>query len=149
MRRFQFTLAAVLTLRESEQEKALEAYAEAMQRRVQAEETCARGQARLGHLQDAVASGRTARFPATEQQAFFQSLLDAEAQLRHSRSLLRREEANERQKLRELLLAKGKVDVLNKLKEKRQQAHEFEEVRLQEKEIDDMISARRRRPAMA
>lgn len=142
MKGFSFRLQAVLTLRESEEEKALEAYAQAMKKRRATEHACEQQTRRIQDLQNRLDALREGRFPATNQQNFFQSLCDAQTHLNKQLELLAKDKEAEQKKLHELLIAKSKVDILERLKEKRRDTFEREMIRQQEKEVDDLIGAR-------
>jgi flagellar protein FliJ len=142
MKPFKFKLDAVLKLRDFEKQAAHEAYAQAIKRRREIEDGCQYVSENLKKVQSEISSMRQAVFPAAMQQYFFGALQDLQDQLKKLMLELSKAEKAEEKKLNEFLQAKTKVDMLDKLKSKRFEAHFKEELYKEEKEIGDLVNSR-------
>jgi len=142
MKPFTFRLEAVQRLRESEMQDAYEAYGVAIQRRMRLENTARGISQELHDLRAHISNLRENVFPASLQPHFMASLQDAEERLESVLKQLSRAEQTEQEKLDLFLQAKARVDILDKLKDKRRDAHMREQYRAEEKEIEDLVSTR-------
>lgn len=142
MKPFNFRLDAVLMLRESERQGAFEAYGIAIRKRQKLEDACRATSQSLHDLRKRIAELRASVFPASLQPAFMSELQDGEETLQNQLKQLARAEQIEQEKLNTFLEAKSRVDILEKLKHKRQDAHRQAAFREEEKELDDLVSLR-------
>ena len=129
-------------LRESEKQKAYEAYGQAIQARQRVEDAVHRTSNELKDLRARIADLRKSVFPASLQPSFMASLQDGENRLQEHLRQLSEAERQEQEHLDAFLETKHRVDILEKLKEKRQQAHLVELYRQEEKEIEDLVNTR-------
>ncbi len=142
MKPFVFRLDAVLMLRESEKQVAFDAYGVAIRKRQKLEETCHQTSQYLHKLREIIAQQRQSVFPAALQPAFMNELQDGEENLQNQLKQLARAEQTEQEKLDAFLEAKTRVDVLEKLKQKRRSSHQYAQYKEEEKELDDLVNAR-------
>lgn len=142
MKPFQFRLDAVLMLRESEKQDAYQAYGYAIRKRRALEAACRRVSDELHELRRQISALRASVFPASLQPHFFSALQDKEERLNSLLKQLARAEQTEQEKLDAFLEAKARVDILEKLKSKRRQAHFREAFRQEEKAIEDLVNLR-------
>lgn len=142
MKPFTFRLEAVLMLRESEKQKAYEAYGMAIQRRRAIEERIMGISQELKDLRARITDLRKSVFPASLQPSFMGALQDGENRLQHQLAELSKAEQFEQKQLNAFLEAKHRGDILEKLKEKRKETHLRELFREEEKEIEDLVHTR-------
>ena len=125
-----------------EQENAYGVYGEAVRKRHRLEEACQKQSDHLRSVRDRIIELRETVFPAALQPHFFDSLQSGEEHLRGLLKQLSRAEEREQECLEEYLEAKARVDILVRLRDKRYEKHVREEARVEEKEIEDLFTAR-------
>lgn len=142
MKPFVFRLEAVQMLRESEQQQAFEAYGEAIARRRKLEDAARATSQKLQQMREHISQLRASVFPASLQPHFMAALQDGEEHLQSILLQLSRAEEEEQKRLDAFLEAKSRVDILEKLREKRQQSHLREQYRAEEKALEDVVNTR-------
>ena len=142
MKKFEFPLQAVLTLRTLKQEQALEIYARSVQdcATKRSEMLSANRRAEdLEHLLDQE-SGQI--FSASMRYAYLKALDASREEVVRREKLLAEAEKLKEQRLNEFLDRKRKKEVLENLSEKQLKEHMAEGFRREEIEIEDMVISR-------
>ncbi len=142
MKPYRFTLEALLTLREHQKSKALEQYGKAVAKRQEMEQLQKRETARYEALRDAVGGTRQGTFNASAQGMYLQAIQDANNQLGQLANHVEVTRREERKQLDEFLAAKKRLDLLANLKERRRQGYVAENMRKEEKLLEDLANAR-------
>ncbi len=142
MRPFRFTLESVLTLRSREEETARQSYAEALAFQARTNEALEQAMNDLDALQSELSEKRQATSKRDDQIMFIQAIRQQRSFCDAMTQRLARAVQLVEVRMKLWLDARRKTQVLQKLKEKRGQIHDAEMRRLEEREIEDMISAR-------
>ncbi len=143
MKKFRFSLQSVLTLRKIQQEKTLETYAEAVSRSMELHHELMNAVQRQEYLAMLIQEQREASLSASMQQAYAEALEEAEIKSKKLKESLKSAEEEKARKLSEFLQAKQKTEVMVKLRDKEENAFVQEELRNEEKELEDITIARR------
>ncbi len=142
MRPFRFTLESVLTLRSREEETARQSYAEALAFQARTNEALEQAMNDLDALQSELSEKRQATSKRDDQIMFIQAIRQQRSFCDAMTQRLARAVQLVEVRMKFWLDARRKTQVLQKLKEKRGQLHDAEMRRREEREIEDMISAR-------
>jgi flagellar export protein FliJ len=142
MRPFRFTLESVLTLRSREEETARQSYAEALAFQSRTNEALEQAMNDLEALQSELSEKRQATSKRDDQIMFIQAIRQQRSFCDAMTQRLARAAQLVEVRMKLWLDARRKTQVLQKLKDKRSQLHDAEMRRLEEREIEDMISAR-------
>lgn len=142
MRPFRFTLESVLTLRSREEETARQSYAEALAFQARTNEALDQAMNDLDALQSELSEKRQATSKRDDQIMFIQAIRQQRSFCDAMTQRLARAVQLVEVRMKLWLDARRKTQVLQKLKDKRSQIHDAEMRRLEEREIEDMISAR-------
>lgn len=142
MRPFRFTLESVLTLRSREEETARHSYAEALAFQSRTNEALDQAMNDLDALQSELSEKRQATSKRDDQIMFIQAIRQQRSFCDAMTQRLARAVQLVEVRMKLWLDARRKTQVLQKLKDKRSQLHDAEMRRLEEREIEDMISAR-------
>ena len=142
MRPFKFTLESVLTLRSREEETARQSYAEALAFQSRTNEALDQAMNDLDALQSELSEKRQATSKRDDQIMFIQAIRQQRSFCDAMTQRLARAVQLVEVRMKLWLDARRKTQVLQKLKDKRSQIHDAEMRRLEEREIEDMISAR-------
>lgn len=142
MKPFKFKLEALVTLKEAAKEKALEAYADALQRRAREQESYDSITETIKVVSDQVGQERKATFTGPEQAKHAKHIQELNRNLRNAFELLMKAHEVESERLKELIICKGELEVLLQLKEKQKNAHVAHEALKEEKAIEDLVTAR-------
>ncbi len=142
MRPFRFTLESVLTLRSREEETARQSYAEALAFQARTNEALDQAMNDLDALQSELSEKRQATSKRDDQIMFIQAIRQQRSFCDAMTQRLARAVQLVEVRMKLWLDARRKTQVLQKLKDKRSQTHDAEMRRLEEREIEDMISAR-------
>jgi flagellar export protein FliJ len=142
MRPFRFTLESVLTLRSREEETARQSYAEALAFQARTNEALEQAMNDLDALQSELSEKRQATSKRDDQIMFIQAIRQQRSFCDAMTQRLARAVQLVEVRMKFWLDARRKTQVLQKLKDKRGQLHDAEMRRREEREIEDMISAR-------
>ena len=145
MKKFQFRLEALLTLKESKKEKALEAYALALKKRQDLQIAYENKQNTFETLGSNIASARQQPFAPSTQLSFFQNYLRQKDSLEKQKQDLQTASTEEKSRLNEFIQKKKDCDVLAKLKGKKKQQYFADSLRAEEKQIEDIVNSRQAR----
>jgi flagellar export protein FliJ len=142
MKAFRFRLESVLTLRHWEEERARTAYAQALQQERKFVDQLRAVEGRIE--QDTVVMRRAAETttPASDRVARWRHLLTLERERSDTTQKLASARRIREQKMKLLIDAHRRVETLGSLKTRHQQAHTAEAARREERELDELASAR-------
>jgi flagellar export protein FliJ len=140
MKKPRFSLQTVLDLREKAREKAEDALAAAIRERDKAMERLLEAQARLEELSRMI-SGE--RFPAYVREQGWNTLNAQRSLIRTFETRLTQEEKKVVEKRDLLIVADRDQKLVEKLKEKWLQSQALEQARLEEKQLEDFVTATR------
>lgn len=146
MRPFRFPLEAVLKLRRMKEEKALEAYAQSVNRTMEARASLVKATTRQTEIADMVQNARGQRFTATTQQAYSLALHAARDEAEACRRSLAEANAEQSRRLAAYLETRRQAEVLQKLRANQAERHRLDNLRREEREIEEIVMARRVRP---
>jgi flagellar export protein FliJ len=135
-------LESVLTLRSREEETARQSYAEALAFQARTNEALEQAMNDLDALQSELSEKRQATSKRDDQIMFIQAIRQQRSFCDAMTQRLARAVQLVEVRMKFWLDARRKTQVLQKLKEKRGQLHDAEMRRREEREIEDMISAR-------
>jgi flagellar export protein FliJ len=135
-------LESVLTLRSREEETARQSYAEALAFQARTNEALDQAMNDLDALQSELSEKRQATSKRDDQIMFIQAIRQQRSFCDAMTQRLTRAVQLVEVRMKLWLDARRKTQVLQKLKDKRSQIHDAEMRRLEEREIEDMISAR-------
>jgi flagellar export protein FliJ len=135
-------LESVLTLRSREEETARQSYAEALAFQSRTNEALEQAMNDLEALQSELSEKRQATSKRDDQIMFIQAIRQQRSFCDAMTQRLARAVQLVEVRMKLWLDARRKTQVLQKLKDKRSQLHDAEMRRLEEREIEDMISAR-------
>jgi flagellar export protein FliJ len=143
MKKFEFPLQAILTLRAMKQEQALEVYAASVQdcANKRTELICA--ERRSNDLEKLLEQDEGVKFSASMRQAYLKALDASREEVTRREKLLADAEKLKSQRLEEYLDRKRKKEILENLREKQAKEHLAECHRKEEIEIEDIVIARR------
>jgi flagellar biosynthesis chaperone FliJ len=144
VRRFKFSLAAVLRWKVGLRDSALRAFGEATRRRVEAEAQLADARHRQAKLLDAVAQARRGTIAAWAQSSFGSQIAHAESLCDHARERLAHLATQEQAARQVFLDAKRNVEIIEKLNLKRVEQHKLAESRSLELELEEIMLSRLR-----
>lgn len=142
MKQFHFSLEAVLRLRAEQLEKTRQTFAEGLQWRARAATAVSNAQAEIDSCHEALTARRECRTTRTDQLLFLNALQYQQSLLRNLQDELTRAEREVEIRRTGMLVAQRKLDALEKLKERQQQAHRAAFERREETMMDDLIGAR-------
>jgi len=142
VRAFHFRLQTLLNLREMAREEALSTYANAIRQRELNEKRLTDCKSRLDELREAVAACRRESFTGAEQANFQQAVNLAKEHLLRQRNKLKRAKGVEEKARTSYVKADGEEKSLTNLKERRQEDHFQFELKKEERELEDVITAR-------
>jgi flagellar export protein FliJ len=142
MKQFHFSLEAVLRLRTEQLEKTRHSFAEGLQWRARAASSVATAQAEIDSCHDALSTRRECRTTRTDQLLFLNALQYQQSLLRSLQEELARAERELEIRRGAMILAQRKLDALERLKERKRQAHQAAAQRREETMMDDLIGAR-------
>jgi flagellar export protein FliJ len=131
-----------LTLRSREEETARQSYAEALAFQARTNEALDQAMNDLDALQSELSEKRQATSKRDDQIMFIQAIRQQRSFCDAMTQRLARAVQLVEVRMKLWLDARRKTQVLQKLKDKRSQIHDAEMRRLEEREIEDMISAR-------
>ena len=135
-------MESVLTLRSREEETARQSYAEALAFQARTNEALDQAMNDLDALQSELSEKRQATSKRDDQIMFIQAIRQQRSFCDAMTQRLARAVQLVEVRMKLWLDARRKTQVLQKLKDKRSQIHDAEMRRLEEREIEDMISAR-------
>ena len=135
-------MESVLTLRSREEETARQSYAEALAFQSRTNEALEQAMNDLEALQSELSEKRQATSKRDDQIMFIQAIRQQRSFCDAMTQRLARAVQLVEVRMKLWLDARRKTQVLQKLKDKRSQLHDAEMRRLEEREIEDMISAR-------
>ena len=142
MRAFHFRLQNLLRLREEARERALVAYAEAIARREAEEDELVACRRRLVDLREEVRIRRSAGFSGPEQAAYLEAIDLSNDRLREQENAFAEAKRGEEIAREKYLEADIAEKSLLRLKERREEEHFRSEAKKEERELEDVISAR-------
>jgi flagellar export protein FliJ len=142
MKKFEFQLQAVLTLREMKEEQALEIYAKSVRECAAKRAEVARATARVEHLDLLLRQKSGEVFSASMRYAFILTMKASQEDLVKKTKILEDAEILKAKRLGEYLDRKRKKEVLEKLKEHREENHLAEGRRMEEIEIENLVISR-------
>ena len=140
MKKLQFSLQAVLDLREKAREKAEEVLAAAIRERDIAKARCVEANARLEELTRMISGDR---FPAYIREQGWNALTAQRDLLRTLEARLAQEEKKVTEKRALLIVADRDQKLVEKLKDKWMQFRAAENARHEEKQLEDFVTAAR------
>lgn len=149
MKTFAFSLQSVLTLRKIQQEKALEVYAQAVNRSMELHHELMCALERQDYLAVLIQEQRENNLSAALQQAYAEALEEAETTCHTLQRDAEQAEAVKAERLQEFMQAKQKTEVILKLRDKEETEFIQEELRKEEKEIEDIALSRANRASLA
>jgi flagellar export protein FliJ len=142
MKQFHFSLEAVLRLRAEQLEKTRHTFAEGLQWRGRAANAVAAAQAEIDSCHEALTSRRECRTTRTDQLLFLNALQYQQSLLRNLQDELARAEREVAIRRTAMIAAQRKLDALERLKERKREAHQTAARRRDEAMMDDLIGAR-------
>lgn len=142
MKKFSFSLDAILSLREFESQKAFSGYQTILIQRQRLEEIKEETIAEAQKCRVEILNNRSADFTGYYQRNFAFFLQDMEERVRNISQTIQNTLELEKKAFQIFLNAKRKADALLKLKEKKKKAHADAEFKKEEKEIEDIINSR-------
>jgi flagellar export protein FliJ len=142
MKKYQFPLQAILTLRAMKQEQALEVYARNVQECAVRRSKVIAATRRADDLESVLSQKEGVVFSASMRGAYLRALdASREDVVRHQKSLDEAEKEKEKS-LAEYLDRKRKKEILEHLRDKQMKAHLAEGYRKEEVEIEDLVISR-------
>ena len=142
MKQFHFSLEAVLRVRMEQLEKTRQSFAEGLQWKARAAASVAAAQAEIDSCHEALTARRECRTTRTDQLLFLNALQYQQSLLRGHQQELARAERELEIRRGAMIFAQRKLDALERLKERKRQAHRAEAQRREESMMDDLIGAR-------
>lgn len=143
MKKFEFPLQAILTLRSMKQEKALEIYAKSVQDCADKRSQMMNASRRMDDLEKLITTDGSGRFSPAMRQAYMSAFDHAKVELEKREKALEQAEKEKDKHLAEFLDRKRQKEILEHLKEKQLEEHLAESYRKEEVEIEDLVIARR------
>lgn len=142
MKTFRFRLESVLTLRNWEEERARTAYGQALQQERKFVDQVRAIETRIEQDTTAMRGTAATVAPACDRVARWRHLLTLERERSDTAQKLVSARRIREQKMKLLIDAHRRVQVLGTLKTRQKQAHAAEAVRREERELDELVSAR-------
>ncbi|MGF1449123.1 MAG: hypothetical protein ACFB20_06865 [Opitutales bacterium] len=149
MKPFRFNLDALLRLRESEKERAQGLFVQAQQARRQARAVVDATLAAKAALGESMKQARGGAFSVAGQQQFLQAQAGVSDHLREARIQEQHRAKEAAAALQVYRAARLKVQMLEKLRERRRQSHEAAMERAEMLAIEDLVNARHGRGGLA
>lgn len=143
MKKFEFPLQAILTLRAMKQEQALEIYASSVQDCANKRTDMLAAARRADGLEALLCHEEGVMFSASMRQAYLKALEASREDVARREKLLADAEKLKAQRLEEYLDRKRKKEILENLREKQSKEHLAECYRKEEIEIEDLVISRR------
>lgn len=143
MKKFEFPLQAILTLRAMKQEQALEVYATSVQDCANKRAEMVSAGRRADDLEKLLGQREGEKYSAAMRQAYLKALEASREEVVRKGKLLEDAEKLKAQRLEEYLDRKRKKEILDNLREKQTQEHLAESYRKEEIEIEDLVISRR------
>lgn len=143
MKKFEFPLQAILTLRAMKQEQALEVYAASVQDCANKHGEVISAERRADNLEKLLAQDKGEHYSASMRQAYLKALDASREDVARKEKILADAEKLKAQRLEEYLDRKRKREILDNLREKQSKEHLAECYRKEEIEIEDIVIARR------
>lgn len=142
MKKFKFSLNAVLRLREAAKERAWQAYGTAVQQRQMAENAVEVVVEKLKNLNVNIATSRESSFWASPQLAYAEYFNANQAVLSQLQVKLRSAKEAEANALKKFLSCKQSVEILEHLRDKYRRTHRLEILRHEAHETEESLSAK-------
>jgi flagellar export protein FliJ len=142
MKKFHFSLEAVVRLRIEQLEKTKQIYAEGLQWKSRASAAVSAAEAEINSCHDALTTRRETRTTRTDQLLFLNALQYQQSLLAGLQEELARAERELEVRRGAMLFAQRKVDALERLRERKLRTHRAAMQRAEETLIDDLIGAR-------
>lgn len=143
MKKYEFPLQAILTLRAMKQEQALEVYAASVQDCANKRSDMLSAERRADDLEKLLRQGEGEKFSASMRQAYLKALDVSREEVAHREKLLADAEKLKAKRLDEYLERKRNREILDNLREKQTKEHLAECYRKEEIEIEDLVISRR------
>lgn len=143
MKKFEFPLQAILTLRAMKQEQALEVYATSVQDCANKRTDMLSAERRANDLEKLLSQNEGEVYSASMRQAYLKALDASREDVARKEKLLADAEKLKAQRLEEYLERKRKKEILENLREKQSKEHLAESYRKEEIEIEDLVISRR------
>lgn len=144
MKRFEFPLRAVLTLRKLNQEQALEAYAAAVSEFNAAQDTLAKATSQMEQLTRQLGQQMGDRFSGAMRETYMRALEASRAEAEALKVQLEQAASKRDLRLKEYIEQKRKVEIISHLKDKQEAAHTAAELRKEELEVEEIVVSRLR-----
>ncbi len=142
MKQFHFSLEAVLRVRTEQLEKTRLSFAECLQWRARAAGSVAAAQAEIDSCHEALTARRECRTTRADQLIFLNALQYQQSILGNLKEELARVERELALRRTVMIAAQRKLDALERLKERKREAHLAAQQRREESMMDDLIGAR-------
>jgi flagellar export protein FliJ len=142
MKKFEFRLQAVLTLREMKEEQALETYAKSVQDCAAKRAEVVLAAQRLEKLEESLRQKNGEIFTASSRYAFLLNMNASHEDLVRRKKLLKEAEVLRAKRLEEYLDRRHKKEILEKLKGRQKENHLAENRRTEEIEIENNVISR-------
>ena len=142
MKQFHFSLEAVLRVRTEQLEKTRQSFAECLQWHARAAGSVAAAQAEIDSCHEALTARRECRTTRADQLLFLNALQYQQSLLGNLKEELARVERELEIRRNAMIAAQRKLDALERLKERKRQAHQTVAQRREETMMDDLIGAR-------
>ena len=143
MKKFQFPLQAILTLRMLKQEQALEVYAKSVQDCAVKRGEMIGASRRADSLEALLEYGDGALYSASMRQAYLKALDASREEVKRCEGILAEAEKVKEKNLSDYLDRKRQREILEHLREKQLREHLAEGYRKEEIEIEDLVISRR------
>ena len=145
MKKFEFPLQAILTLRTLKQEQALETYAQSVQDCANKRSDVTTAERRSANLETLLEQKDGELYSASMRHAYLKALDASREEVRRRETLLAEAEKLKEKRLQEFLDRKRKREILENLRQKQFEEHRAEGYRKEEIEIEDLVISRRNR----
>jgi len=142
MKRFNFPLQAILTLRALKQEQALEIYAKSVQDCAAKRTTMLAAARRADDLERLLSSDDGAPFSAAMRHAYLKALDEVRDEVTRHENVLAEAEKLKEKHLGDFLDRKSQKEILEHLRERQIKEHMAEGYRKEEMEIEDLVISR-------
>lgn len=142
MKKFKFSLETVLSWKRAQEEDALKVLGAATRQRQLAFDTLQASRRQLGALLQSVREAREGRLETWTQVAYLREVSRQEAFCRGHEELLQRAVLNETRAREAYLERRRQAEIIEKLKEKRQESYRIETERTLEQELEEIMLSR-------
>jgi flagellar biosynthesis chaperone FliJ len=149
MKKFEFPLQAVLTLREMKEEQALEIYAKSVQECATKKEDLIKAMRRTDYLENLLQQKTGEKFSASMRYAYLLSMNSSREEVARRTKLYDDAEKLKAKRLEEFLDRRHKKEIIEKLKSRQKENHLAEGRRMEEIEIEDLTISRHGQAKMA